>query len=525
MNKSLSVILATGFALFSCAKPDRQIGVEDLWGTGSQEGGFDYITAVGPGTPVKTVVNDGTKVLWTDGDEVGMYAEESATAVFSTILSEPSAKAGFGRISDDKPVKAGGLYYAVYPSSAVVRWTPQTDVGEQTAPFCYINVPKSQTAVKGSWDKKAAVLAASSEDETFTFRHAVSYLRFEVSEQTGDFVSVRLSSVNGEMVSDAQAGVKYLTENELGIVSGSAYAADYVTLRSPKNGVAFEDGTYYIALLPGTYADGLTLTFTDAEGLVAETSIGSVTLKPGEVVDWGAVGTLDFIKELTPLEIASVYMENGTSHGVVYYINPDDPYKGKIVSASSAEAMQWSDGLIWTEKILSQDDGFANYEQFNASTVYTSQKDRYYALKYCEDMRTRLGGNWYLPAPAELRTLFKVYYGLSSTPPATGANGTEYRFKDSALIQSAMVAKTKFDEALELLGETAAATLDGDADADGVCDDNGFGNADGVTYWTSKINTGGAVQYVNIGVYSVANIGKDFSRKYYVRCVRDVDMK
>ena len=93
-----------------------------------------------------------------------------------------------------------------------------------------------------------------------------------------------------------------------------------------------------------------------------------------------------------------MYKDNGVSQGVVYWINPDDPSKGKIVSASSGE-MLWSDGLIWTTKIESTVDGLANYAQFNASSVYTDQKDKFYALKYCEDLRERLGGTWYLPAP------------------------------------------------------------------------------------------------------------------------------
>ena len=203
MKKSLSIILAAGFALFSCAKPEQQVGVE---GAGTQDCSMDYIIAAGPGTPVKTVVSDGTKVLWTDGDQIGMYAESSATAIYDAILAEPSAQAKFGRTSDTKPVKDGDLYHAVYPSSAIVSWAAQGDAEGETTPFCYINIPKQQTAVNGSWDKKAAILAASSSTEQFAFKHAVSYVRFETTEQTGAFVAARLSSVNGEPLSSGGNG-------------------------------------------------------------------------------------------------------------------------------------------------------------------------------------------------------------------------------------------------------------------------------------------------------------------------------
>ena len=504
-------MLAAGFALLSCAKPDRQAGDESC---GLQEGGLDYITAIGPGTSVKTTTNDGVKVLWTDGDKIGMYGN----AEYTTNLNEPSAQARFGRTSDQKPGQVGGRYFAVYPASAVAQWGTPEEMESPENPFCFVSVPAQQTAVKGSWDKNAAVLAASSGTKEFAFRHAVSYLRFEHTAQTGDFVSVRLSSINKEKLSDPKAGVRFQAADGLEVTPGSS-AADYVILRNADNGT-LEEGAYYLAFLPGDFTEGLSLYFTNADGLVAEKRIGAVTLTPGDVVEYGPVGTLDFKEVPVPLETATVYKENGVNQGVVYWVNPDDPYKGKVVSASSEE-MLWSNGLIWTTKIESLVDGLANYEQFNASSVYTDNKDDFYALKYCEDLRESLGGNWYLPAPGELQTLYNAYYGLSV---ASLKSGTDYRFESGVLVQSAMETKQGFDAALRLLGETATATLDGDEDADGVSDNNGYGNGSGVSYWTSKVNTGGPAQYINVGVYIVANNKDKYtSAKCYVRCIRDVE--
>lgn len=510
-------MLAFCFALLSCAKQEPQAGDMDNGGTPGDGASLDYITAVSPGVPVKTTTADGVKVLWTDSDKVGMYAGAS-TAVYTTFLSEPSSQATFGRTSDVSPIKADGRYYAVYPSSAVAKWRLQAEDNDPAAPFCAVNVPKQQTAVCGAWDKKAAVLVATSETDSFAFKHAVSYLRFEVTDQTGEFVSVRLASTDGKKLSDPQASVQFAGEGQVAVVP-SASASNYVTLRNAVSDSTFAKGVYYIGILPGDYA-GLALSFINAEGLVAVKTSGTASLKAGEVSDWGQISDLNFTEQKTPLEIATVYKEKDANIGVVYWIDPDNPYKGKIVSPSSTSSMDWSDGLIWTEKIQSQDNGLLNYQQFNDSEVYTGQKERFYALKYCEDMRSKLGGNWYLPASAELRTLFKVYYGLSELP---STNGTDYRFEGAELLQSAMAAKADFDSALSQLGETVTATLDGDADADGVCDNNGFGDVNGVTYWSSKVNTGGAIQYVNIGVYDLNNTGK-VAKKAYVRCVRDVDL-
>lgn len=516
MNKSFSIILAACLALFSCAKQESQGGNDDLGG--SQGETLDYITAVSPGASVKTMTLDSVKVLWTDSDKIGMYSDGTSSAVYTTRLQAPSAEARFGRTSDSKAVKVGEQYYAVYPSSAISKWGSQSDIEGQTNAFCYVNVPKQQTAVIGSWDKKAAILVASSETEQFSFGHAVAYLRFEVTAQTGDFMSVRLESNNGEMLSDSQAGVKFQKSDVLEYIP-SASASDFVTLRNAA-GTAFETGAYYIAFLPGDYTSGLTLVFSNSQGLVAEKTLEPLTLKAGEVADCGPVAALTFTEGLTPLEVGTVYMEDGVNQGVVYWVDPDNPYKGKIVSVSSAESMDWSDGTIWTAKIESQDDGLANYNQFNSSDVYTSQKEKYYALQYCENLRENLGGNWYLPAPKEIRTLFQIYYGLSEIPATIGA---DYRFVDGVLNSAVMASKAEFDSALSLLGETVTATLDGDADADGVSDNNGYGDASGVTYWTSKVNTGGAIQYVNIGVYNLNNTSK-VAAKGYVRCIRDVQL-
>ena len=416
MHKSLAIALVSGFALLGCAKPDRQAGdgIALL-----PDGNMDYITAVGPGAQVKTLTPDGVKVLWTDGDKIGLLGK----AEYTTRLQEPSAQAKFGRTSEAKPEQAGGVYLAVYPASAVSAWSAP-DAPE--SPFCYVTVPTQQTAVKGGWDKSAAVLAASSQTKDFVFKHAVSYLRFEVTAQTGEFVSVRLSSSGKEKISGAQVALRFLSPDQLTVTPGTS-AADYVILRGADNS-AFQEGTYYMAFLPGSLSDGLSLSFTNAGGLVAEKKIGALTLNSGDVLDYGPVGPLDFAAVTVPLEKAAVYQENGVNQGVVYWINPDDPSQGKIVSAASEE-MLWSDGLIWTSKIESTTDGLANYAQFNASTVYTENKDKFFALKYCEDEVFSLIPSilpislWENPSMAKRLKTVLYPSGSSSTMRASTSSG------------------------------------------------------------------------------------------------------
>ena len=91
MRKSLSIILAASLALcISCTKQEIQGGEQGSGTNVPTDGDIDYITAVAPGTPVKTVVNNDTKVFWESGDKIGMYSDGGTTTVYTTKLDAPS---------------------------------------------------------------------------------------------------------------------------------------------------------------------------------------------------------------------------------------------------------------------------------------------------------------------------------------------------------------------------------------------------------------------------------------------------
>lgn len=493
MKKSLSILLAAGFALFSCAKPE-QVGIG---GAESQNGSMDYIIAAGPGAQVKTVVENGTKVLWTDGDQIGMYAGSSATALYDAILSEPSAQAKFGRTSDVTPVKDGELYHAVYPSSAVISWGETTE--NATAPFCYINIPKQQTAVKGSWDKKAAILAASSSTEEFAFRHAVSYIRFEITEQTGAFVAARLSAVNGEKLSDSKAGVKYLTSSELQIIP-STTAEPYVGLSNIESGTEVETGVYYLALLPGEYSKGLKLTFTNAENKSAEKTIGALTLKPGEVADWGTIGELAYGEAVTPLEKLSI-VEAGGAKGVVFWVDEAKPNIGKIISGAGV-MIKWGTASATTytwSKDIDTDNGAANHEF--VLNVADSNAENYPAVYYCHN----LGEGWRLPTVNEVKELVKTYYGVVGDLE----EGATYYGKEPYSKNA-----SEFDAVLSEIATDDPKTADIDETKITMAGTTwywtGQGSSSNSKIWRVKVNSGYAT-----GSANAKNDG-------YVRCIREI---
>ena len=449
MSKSLSLVIAASLAVCtSCAKQEVQPGGQAP--DGIRQGDFDYITAVGPDAKTRTTVSNGTKVLWTDADAIGMYAGGAEkTAVFSTTLEEPSAQARFGRQSSDKPVQADdGCYYAVYPSTALVQWSVPEDGASTPSPFCTVDVPKLQTAEPGAWDKKAAILVASSETNTLAFKHAVAYLRFEVTAQTGSFVTVRGLSNNSEMLADSKAGVKFLASNAVEVVPGSS-AVDYVTLQNTEAGTAFAEGSYYIAVLPGVYSKGLTLRFIDAVGDVADKSTGAVTLNPGEVADWGPIPELSFAPTATPLEKCTLYTENNENIGVVFWVNPRKPEEGKIVSGE-AKFLKWhvSTEYFSDAENFDTSDSQANFDYVTAWADYKANKEKYQAVYFCDTLR---GGGWRLPSKDELDDIYKAWTGYDGQLVGNTAYQTT---------ETGKVAAAKFDGLLSQCVENSRIAME-----------------------------------------------------------------
>ena len=249
----------------------------------------------------KTTTQDGINVLWEDGDRIGMFVANSSTqeerrrsAVYETELSSPSAEAQFTKVDELQAGLGNGLYYAAYPAESIVRWGSQNAMDNTpTARRCYATIPVEQTAVKGSWDKAAGILAASSPDSRFLFNHATAYVRFEVAETTTDFLKLTIQSVAGEPLAAVEAAILYEDNNTISVSSYSG-PSDYVAISAP-DGISFENGTFYVSMMPGTYADGLKFSFENALGDVVTLSAkGSQTLMPGDVATIGTVGKLPF---------------------------------------------------------------------------------------------------------------------------------------------------------------------------------------------------------------------------------------
>ena len=223
---------------------------------------------------IKTVLVDRTKVYWQDGDQISVSGTETP---FVTSLEEDSPRAVF---TGDVPESE--VYYSVYPYHAVEEWADE---------IALLNLPARQPAVKGTFAPGINICVASttSEENNFFFRNVLAYVKLSIGSGAGNITSITVSTPGQEPL----AGYFYVDCSE----EVPGFSADdtfpYVTLSSDK---VFEAGDYYLAILPGTYTDGLTFTFEGPDGKVVKSIDRTLTIGRGTVyaleldsLDWPPV--------------------------------------------------------------------------------------------------------------------------------------------------------------------------------------------------------------------------------------------
>jgi len=232
----------------------------------------------------KTILVDGKDVHWLPGDCISVSGASDA------FVSDASAQCAVTTFTGS--ALPAETYFAVYPYESVVSWN-----GEVAS----VNVPANQTAVKGTFsdDLNISASRASSSDMNMSFHNVLGYMKFTIGEDSGSIRSVELSAIGGESLAGA-AEISY--DSRTGQPSlVSTTESQTVTLSSES---ALEPGDYYIAMIPGTYTEGLTLTFVATDYRVATKEIKTeLTLGKGVIQNIGTVKNLTFELPFDPAEI------------------------------------------------------------------------------------------------------------------------------------------------------------------------------------------------------------------------------
>ncbi len=116
-------------------------------------------------------------------------------------------------------------------------------------------------------------------------------------------------------------------------------------------------------------------------------------------------------KELTVTQLATASNESMIGKvfegGVVFWQDPDNSRRVKIVSATRLEGEPWCPESVADipTGATSEEDGLANTNILKSLGNF----DQYIAAKYCADM----GEGWYFPSRREVQALFEAYNGTS----------------------------------------------------------------------------------------------------------------
>lgn len=382
-----------------------------------QAEGMNVITATTLST--KTTTQDGVNVLWENGDQIHLYTRtwnegtskyDAGWCDYTTLLDAPSATATFVKDESNSKVadNSSSKYMAMYVKGASI-------VGQSRDYYIQVALNK-EIKVKNGGDFSASVMTATSETPEFQFSHLVSYIKFVVDENTTPFRKLTVSSANPDEVVVSRITVDFKEGNLTSVLATGKSQDSKTVIVTTDDDADFAPGTYYVAINPATYAEGLKFTFENDKYIsYAVTTPSNVVMEAGDVANMGTIGTLEFVEEETPAGLGSVYAENGNNLGVVFWVDETDPAKGKIISGAST-SLKWGNGTAklydWAAAV-NTDDGMAN--QAYVLGLDGSSATEYPAVYYCKDM----GEGWRLPTISEMESLILTYYGISGSYDTT----------------------------------------------------------------------------------------------------------
>lgn len=232
------------------------------------------LTAVA-GTDTKTTLVDGVKTHWTPGDELTVFDANGTNQKFVTAITEPAASAVFTTETFAMPDDMNNaVLLAVYPyvENAVTDF--QTHVAG-------LEIPKTQQAVKDGFDPDASIAYAlamgeEADNRNLSFKNLYGLFKFTVEDEGVTKVTIRTN------------GAEVLSGTVTLLLNGTITAAGDNTHEVTLEGTFEKGGVYYVAAIPGTYNNGITVLYNDTE---IKSTGKVVELKANTVLNLGPIGT------------------------------------------------------------------------------------------------------------------------------------------------------------------------------------------------------------------------------------------
>lgn len=228
-----------------------------------------------------------TAINWQSTDKISVFDGDYKNCPFSTkdFSTETPTSCTF----EGTVTKLATDYTAVYPYTAAATIS-------ETGVISGVTLPATQTAVAGSFDPKAALMAAKTVEggRDLAFKNLVGYVKV-----TTDFdcKQIELCAASGEKL----AGAGTISFNEVTpSFALSEGAESTITLLPAGDGTLAAKKTYYIAVPARTLAAGWNISFTATNDKVySRQGTKPIQFKTNTVINLGTIKLDDLIPYVT----------------------------------------------------------------------------------------------------------------------------------------------------------------------------------------------------------------------------------
>lgn len=220
----------------------------------NEDGGKVFMTfhATAEQSNAKTHLN-GSAIYWNEGDKIGVFTTSSETSYEFEVENIDGTQADFSGLAQN--------------SNAYIGLYPYDEFSTISGTTITTSLPSLQTAVAGSFDPKANIMTAYSDDTDFDFKNVCAYLKVT---SPYNCTSIQIIS-NGDRMISGLFSADITTDGTPSIITPLPLADQDIYNRMGSKYIRLygniqQDSVYYIAILPGTLDGGFTIKFWGVSG-------------------------------------------------------------------------------------------------------------------------------------------------------------------------------------------------------------------------------------------------------------------
>ena len=430
MKKSLIIISAAILALMACSKENQSEGFSSLVAYTDAAGIKSHLS-------VETGVN---KVYWDANDAINVFSNAGGvwkSDKFTTTESGPVAKFNGGDVALNENC------HALFPYDAAATFNDES---------CFSTT--ISTKVQQMTDKTFSptinlAVGKCNADKEVAFKNAGALLSFTLTQERADTIKyIELKANKGETIAvNGAVSVNWNGGSPAIIPSAEAEKSSVITIQPA--GETFKTGeTYYVWILPGSYADGITVTLVSPTYMRAEKA-GASTLTAGrnQIIPLGDIGGLTYKgseAEKMTLTFDFSTCPEGWPSGDTEYKSKDHSTKTlpyvlngvtyNFISAVCLDLASTSNrGIAW------------GYDGTNVQDYFVSQPERFFGLpaiegwklitfKFTQACSTNSSRKVCVTSAITNQTQQSTAYVEGGEPQPVTTQGTEYTYNLSGTL-------------------------------------------------------------------------------------------